>query len=133
MRVARPFPAPCPRLRPAAALALNLLLPQQFMQLWAHRGGSALLRPQLSPPSCSGVGLEGETGGLCDPAAQGSVAAPAAVGGRELCGTVDTKKSFKTQRDQVPRLQRAPACLCVTRESLFQLALLFFTKEQVKL
>lgn len=78
-------------------MAPNLLLPLQFTPLWGPLGeGSALLSTGFHPPSCFGVGLEGFSEGLSDPAALGSVSAPVAAGGQELRGQVDTQKGFKT-------------------------------------
>lgn len=98
-----PFPVVCPQLcsgcgsgsEPASATAIHAAAGTLQAE------GSALLSTDFHPPCCFGVGLEGEAGGLCEPAALGSAAAPAAAGGQELCGKVDTQKGFKSQINEV--------------------------------
>lgn len=42
------------------------------------------------------------------------------------------QKDFKTQANKVPSLQRALACLCVTRESPFQFGLVVLCRRTSK-
>lgn len=118
----------------AALLALNLLLPQQFMWLWGALGEEGLTQHcsalAFTPhASCFEVGLEGRRNwralssccsGLC--------------GSRRTGVAWETRypEGLQTPLNKVPSLQRALACLCVTQESLFHLALLLFSKGQVK-
>lgn len=115
----------------AASLAPNLLLPQQFVWLWGALAEEGLTQRWLSLPNprCFEVGLQGRRNrgalwsccsGLCGNRRTGVVWEAGYPGG------------LQTPLNKVPPLQWTLACLCVTQESLFHLALLFFSKGQVK-